>query len=234
MEGGVAGGIPPYKGGPKARPPKLQWIVVSGMFCWCGRRGTRLLSMRRPSFPVRGMTTRSTAPAMVIRSWWTRVLLLWPSRNGNGNTFLSTKDHEEGQGQHLFIREGPRRAAKKVKGNGRKSNCRTSTAGLFFCSARAEGLPLQLESSAVHSSPQRTKRSCSSAVAVLRGPSRPFVDKGFDLAVAVLRGPSRPFVDKDFAVAVAVRRGPSWTKGVRQQASAVVDSGVERSCRACG
>ena len=41
---------------------------------------------------------------------------------------------------------------------------------------------------------------------VLRGPSRPSVDKCF--AVAVLRGPSRPFVDKCFAVAVL--RGPSW------------------------
>ena len=169
MEGGVAGGIPPYKGGPKARPPKLQWIVVSGMFCWCGRRGTRLLSMRRPSFPVRGMTTRSTAPAMVIRSWWTRVLLLWPSRNGNGNTFLSTKDHEEGQGQHLFIREGPRRATKKVKGNGRKSNCRTSTAGLFFCSARPKRFAAAI---AAFSGPQQTKKnrscSCSSALALLQ------------------------------------------------------------------
>ena len=162
MEGGVAGGIPPYKGGPKARPPKLQWIVVSGMFCWCGRRGTRLLSMRRPSFPVRGMTTRSTAPAMVIRSWWTRVLLLWPSRNGNGNTFLSAKGRGERQLQHLFVREGPRRTATatpfcprraREEGQGQRQekqlqnvNCRA-----FFCSARAEGLPLQLESSAVHS-----------------------------------------------------------------------------------
>ena len=41
---------------------------------------------------------------------------------------------------------------------------------------------------------------------VLRGPSRPSVDKCF--AVAVLRGPSRPFVDKCFAVAVL--RGPPW------------------------
>ena len=92
---GRCGGHPPYKGGPKARPPKLQWIVVSGMFCWCGRRGTRLLSMRRPSFPVRGMTTRLTAPAMAIRSWWTRVLRRW-------------RLLDELQRQHLY----PRRAAK--------------------------------------------------------------------------------------------------------------------------
>ncbi len=45
------------------------------------------------------------------------------------------------------------------------------------------------------------------AVAVLRGPSRPFVDQK-EVAVAVLRGPSRPFVDKK-EVAVAVLRGPS-------------------------
>ena len=96
MEGALRGASPRTREG---RPPKLQWIVVSGMFCWCGLRGTCRLSMRRPSFPARGMTTRSTAPAMVIRLWWTRVLLLWPSRNGNGNTFLSAKGREEGQGQ---------------------------------------------------------------------------------------------------------------------------------------
>ena len=51
------------------------------------------------------------------------------------------------------------------------------------------------------------------AVAVLRGPSWPFVDKK-GVAVAVLRGPSRPFVDKKvlplpFSAAL---RGPSWKK----------------------
>ena len=29
-QGGVAGGVPPHKGGPKARPYKRQWPVVSG------------------------------------------------------------------------------------------------------------------------------------------------------------------------------------------------------------
>ena len=119
---GRCGGHPPVQGRPKARPPKLQWIVVSGMFCWCGLSGTCRLSMRRPSFPVRGMTTRSTAPAMAIRSLSTRVLLLWLSRNGkplcprraavncncNVKTFCplrAAKDHE-----------GPRRRSTATAG----------------------------------------------------------------------------------------------------------------------
>ena len=223
MEGGVAGGIPPYKGGPKARPPKLQWLVVSGMFCWCGLSGTCRLSMRRPSFPARGMTTRLTAPAMAIRSWWTRVLLLWLLRNGkplcprraavncNCNFFLSTKG-----------REGPRRRSTATAGKATagKATAERQRQG-FFVLRGQKGLPLQLQPSAVHS---RQKKSqlvlqfcpCPSAVAVLSGPSWPLVDKGFD---------------------VAVLRGPSWTKGVRQPAllrTAVVDSGVEGSCRVCG
>ncbi len=51
--------------------------------------------------------------------------------------------------------------------------------------------------------------SSSSAVAVLRAPSRSFADKrcsSSSSAVAVFRGPSRPFVEK--GVAVAVLRGP--------------------------
>jgi len=30
LEGGVAGAQPLHKGGPKARPPKRQWSVISG------------------------------------------------------------------------------------------------------------------------------------------------------------------------------------------------------------
>ena len=141
------GGIPPYKGGPKARPPKLQWIVVSGMFCWCGLRGTCRLSMRRPSFPVRGMTTRLTAPAMAIRSSSTRVLLLWPSRNCehlyprraaencNCKTFLSTED-TEGHGELQL---------QNVNGNffwqGRAAGAYSSSQLMNTCNSRIRSCP---------------------------------------------------------------------------------------------
>jgi len=32
LEGGVAGAQPLHKGGPKARPPELQWSVISGQW----------------------------------------------------------------------------------------------------------------------------------------------------------------------------------------------------------
>ena len=107
----------------------------------------------------------------------------------------------------------------------------------FFATLRA---PSQLPFSVVLRGPSRTKRCCSCsssrpfaalrgqkgvAVAVLRDPSCPFVDKKVlqlqffatlrvlrgqkGVAVAVLRDPSRgPSRTKD--VAVAVLRGPPW------------------------
>ena len=135
--------------------------------------------MRRPSFPVRGVTTRLTAPAMVIRSWWTRVLLLWPSRNGNGNTFLSTKG-----------REGPRRRSRATAG---KATAERQLQGFFFVLRGQKGCLCNC--SLQRSTADKKNRSwcCSSALALLqlqffaalRGPSRknvltlqlPFVDK---------------------------------------------------------
>ena len=148
--------------------------MVSGMFCWCGLRGTCRLSMRRPSFPVRGMTTRLTAPAMAIRSWWTLVLLLWPSRNCehlyprraaencNCKTFLSTED-TEGHGElqlqnvngNFFLstkgREGPRRRSRATAG---KATAERQLQGFFlFCAGRRVAAAI-----GVLSGPQQTKK----------------------------------------------------------------------------
>ena len=124
---------------------------------------------RRATKDHEGPRRRSRATAGKTRAGRATATAFCPRR--------AAKGHEEGQGQ------GQERQGQKVKGRkgataGKAMSGRATAE--FFCPARAKGLPLQLRSTA-----DKKSRSwcCSYAVAVLSGPSRPLMNKDFDVAV---------------------------------------------------